>query len=276
MTILISNVFVIATFGRIQKLELQHIIMTGLAVADILTLIPYGSVIVTLASSQILLSDEMCKWFGVLGGPVLASSLIATTPWIHCGLCIEKCTSIVKPIAHREFSHKSHSRCIIACSMAVCIFVSFLFCFALMIFEVVKFEFVPNIPGGGFKIDRGVICLAAMFIGLPLLIQIITHLLIVVRVFKMNNRKYTGKVIKAMRTIALTLVLYDQRVVLFIGHLIWVLITSKTSPPWLQFISYHYVCAGGAMVFFIYFLTIPKFKGNFTMILSKSARVTTT
>ena len=60
--------FVIATFGRIQKLELQHIIMTGLAVADILTLIPYGSVIVTLASSQILLSDEMCKWFGVLGG----------------------------------------------------------------------------------------------------------------------------------------------------------------------------------------------------------------
>ena len=104
----------------------------------------------------------------------------------------------------------------------------------------------------------------------------ITHLLIVVRVFKMNNRKYTGKVIKAMRTIALTLVLYDQRVVLFIGHLIWVLITSKTSPPWLQFVSYHYVCAGGAMVFFIYFLTIPKFKGNFTMILSKSARVTTT
>ena len=67
MTLLISNVFVIATFGRIQKLELQHIIMTRLAVADILTLIPYGSVIVTLASSQILLSDEMCKWFGVLG-----------------------------------------------------------------------------------------------------------------------------------------------------------------------------------------------------------------
>ena len=251
MTILISNVFVILTFGRMQKLKLQHIIMTGLAIADILTLIPYGLVIVTLASSPILLSDEMCKWFGVL-----ATSLVGTTPWIHCGLCIEKCTSIVKPIAHREFSRKSHSRCIIACSMAVCIFVSFLFCFALMIFEVVKFEFVPNIPGGGFKIDRGVICLAAMFIGLPLLIQIITHLLIIVCVFKMNNRKYTGSVIKAMRTIALTLFLYDQCVVIFIVHLIWRLISSKAPPPWLQFISYHCLYTNSAMGFFIYFLTI--------------------
>ena len=145
-----------------------------------------------------------------------------------------------------------------------------------MIFEVVKFEFVPNIPGCGFKVDRGVICLAAMFIGLPLLIQIITHLLIIVCVFKMNNRKYTGRVIKAMRTIALTLFLYDQCVVIFIVHLIWRLISSKAPPPWLQFISYHCLYTNSAMGFFIYFLTIPKFKENFKMILSKSARVTTT
>ena len=100
VSILISNIIILVTFSRMRNRRLQDLITACLSVVDLLTTIPLTiSIVGLLVGSAVTLNHTVCNLWAVA-----LHSCIGTTGWMHSVLCIEKCYSIVRPIAHRTFA----------------------------------------------------------------------------------------------------------------------------------------------------------------------------
>ena len=102
--IIINNAIVLAVFTNPKPFKLCYHIIIGLAVADIMTLIPLAFSVVALIHTCVLLTDQLRNVMGLATkGPV------GITSWLQCLLCLEKCMSVRKPMAHRRFSSRRNS-----------------------------------------------------------------------------------------------------------------------------------------------------------------------
>ena len=109
LLIVISNTLVFITFKRMRNFQAQHYFMIGLAVADMMTLIPYSQVTAAIAHGSVVTSKEACCWLGVF-----TIITIGITTWLHSIMSIKKCLSVCKPICHGSITkHKYFQRAVI-------------------------------------------------------------------------------------------------------------------------------------------------------------------
>lgn len=254
LLILVSNTLVLIAFKRMRKLQFQHYFMIGLAVADMLTLIPYSQILVTMANGS--LSRKACHWFALV--TVIS---IGITTWLHSCLSIEKCMSVCKPIQHRRLSVHKNSKYVVCGIISSCFILPTLLCVLCFLTHQLEFHFETYTLGClGLRKTKDIIILSLPFLFIPMCIQAITHLLITVRVCKMKNPNRRRLIFRAMRTLALSLGLYYlcwiPYVILVVNWLF------RKYLPLLNVISVHLVFFNSCLPLFIYMATLPKFRAR--------------
>lgn len=254
---LVGNILVLIAFRRMRKLQLQHYFMIGLAVADLLTLIPYSQVLATLAMGNLTMDMEACYWFAL--ATVIS---IAITTWLHSCLSIEKCLSVCRPFHHRRLSIHKNSKYIAFGIISCCYILPAILSVLVYVTNQLEFHFESYAPGClGVHRPKDIIIVTLPFLLIPMSIQAITHLLIIVRVCKMRNPNSRKHIFGAMRTLALSLGLYYLSwSPFFILVVYWTF--TQIYLPWWNFISIHLVFSYSCLPFFIYIATLPKFRAR--------------
>lgn len=107
--ILISNITTLLVFMRFKCLKIQHKLMIGLAVSELLAMLPYSAMVVTVTAGSIWLMDFLCSLLGIMN-----VVMIVNTVWIHTLICVEKCFSALYPVKHRNIANTSSCNRLIA------------------------------------------------------------------------------------------------------------------------------------------------------------------
>ena len=255
-----SNILVLATFKKMPSLNTQHYFMTGLACADLLTLVSHTTVIITLANGSILMTNYLCISFGVLD-----AAAVSITTWIQSSLCIDKCLLIAKPLVHKRFSESRLMRLkIIIFLTLVCCLGPLTIIISLISTNMMTILFVPSIPGCLFELNlKNTYLFTVIFVVGPHTIQIATSFCILIKVGRLRRRD-RARILKATKTLAFTLGFY---------YLCWVPTVVETllktlgiyqeSWYWLMFIAHNCIFLNSSFGFFIYYNTLPQFKKIF-------------
>ena len=265
--ILVSNILVLVVFSRMKKLQLQHYFMIGLAMADVLSLVPVGCMVMTIVNGRVTLDPA---GFAVLG--FIFALPIGTTSWIHSAMSIERCISIHMPMRHRSctlYAAKQIAASVISLCflLPVVLDITFYYTGVLRLFFNPYIAHVVFAKAPLFYATRGL-----LFILLPLAIQLITHIFIIRKILTLrsSNRK---KIIRAVKTVATTVGLYYLCWSPVIVEAIWSALPYAAPPPkWIAFLIYTVLFSNSGMSFVIYFLHLPKFKTH--LVSSSGGRVT--
>lgn len=251
LLILVNNILVLTIFRKIKNKQTQHHFMIGLSFADLLTLLPYSTVIYTSLNGSIWLISELCDMIGIV---FMASTSI--TSWIHSAMCVEKCFSILQPVKHRKFINSKGSLYFTVGSLIF--FFSFPFALSITLTHlgVKRIFFSPYVCCLAFDLD--VVAMAVwgtLFLFMPMAIQIVTHILIL-RVARANSRirKARGlrSNLKVMKAVFLTLGLYYCCWLPLIVGVILDTIPGFKSPVWYEAVRVNTLVANSGMSFFIY------------------------
>lgn len=266
--VLTNNILVLLVFKNMKKLKPQHFFMIGLAFADLITLIPNTMTVITVGHGSILLSERLCQWTGVIN-----TMVVGTTTWIQCGMCIDKCVSIMKPLSHRMFSHNNTWKYIISIIILLDFICPFVICALLMMSNFVKFRFNSHIPACVFVTDKPMFIsvFTVFFVG-PVIIQAITNSLIMFKICRMHSAN-RAKVKKAMRTLTLTLTLYFICWVPFVCHVLLKAFSSTNYVPWLIFVAANFLFSNSGLSFIIYYNTLAQFKKTLTTLRERRRNV---
>ena len=185
LLIVISNTLVFIKFKRTRKLQAQHYFMIGLAVADMMTLIPYSQVTAAIAHGSVVTSKEACCWFGVF-----TIITIGITMWLHSIMSIKKCLPVCKPICHRSITkHKYFQRAVIGI-IADCFLVPTFLCVGMFQLDLLMLKRLPVICASLFWCQRskGAYILVCAFPGDPDVLAGGYYFLILLKVCSMKNR----------------------------------------------------------------------------------------
>ena len=200
LLIVISNTLVFITFKRTKKLQAQHYFMIGLAVADMMTLIPYSQVTAAIAHGSVVTSKEACCWFGVF-----TIITIGITMWLHSIMSIKKSLPVCKPICHRSITkHKYFQRAVIGI-IAVWFLVPTVLCVGMFQSDLLVLNSQSYVPACvGFREAKVLIFLCVPFLVIPMCLQAVTHFLILLKVCSMKNRNVRKNIYRAVKTLSLT------------------------------------------------------------------------
>ena len=272
LLILVGNILLLLTFKRMPKIKTMHAFMIGLAAADLLTVALYSVSMVIIGAGGIWMSDSMCRWYGVS-----STTVTGMTTWVQSGLCIERSLAILRPVSHRNFSKSKYWKHIIASIVVMDLVCPFTICAMVMSSGVVQFKFFPYLPGCVFVVDRNMIAsIFTAYLVIPFTIQVVTHSLVLYRVSKLQSAS-RAKLLKTMKTIALTLALYYMCWVPFVIQVTWKTAGKSGYPPALVTVSASFLMTNSCMSFVIYYTTLPEFKKTFHSLLvevKKCAAVT--
>ena len=259
LCVLAANILVLATFRKMAKLTTQHFFMIGLAVVDLLTLISNSVTIVTLGRGSVTMTGGICHSLAVLD-----ITVTGVTTWTQSSMCIDKCFSIVQPISHRRFAQSRFMKRTIfgiillnfICPLGVASF-----CAGFDFIEVSFFEAMPTCLFNPFSRK---LLIPWLFFAAPFVIEAITHVIILIKIYCMGTER--SKVLKAMKTVALTLGLYY---VCWLPFLVYVLLRSLNICSecwrWLEFIGHNCIFLNSCLSLIIYYNTIPPFARLFDL-----------
>ena len=261
LSILVNNILVLMTFKRMKNLNVLHHFMIGLCVADLITALPYGIVIFTTVKGSISLTQALCDTFGIM-----FMVTIATTTWIHSAMCIEKCISILHPISHRNFQNSKNAAYITIGIIVMCFIVPVIISTALLQFDVVKMSFLPYIPSCLYDSDvRLYVVWGGLYIIVPMITQLVTHVLIIKGTRANSSRRLGGtqqraqkNKLRVMKTITITLGLYYACWLPLIVQVIWN--SVQQSPEWFDAVTAHTLVANSGLSFTIYASSLPAFQ----------------
>ena len=146
--ILVANILNLVTFKRMKKMKLQHYFMSALSIVDLMTLSAVVPSFIGLWRGHLWLSVDHCKIISIL-----SNIFVATTDWLHCVICAERCYSILKPLSHRTLLTKYKPRAIAIKLSALTFFMVAGSITALTYAEVLTSEFDPSVASCLYHID---------------------------------------------------------------------------------------------------------------------------
>lgn len=182
--ITICNVINLAVFCKMYSLEMQHYYMVALTVADLVTLVPYTVSIVVLCMGYIYLTESTCDLYGII-----TISPFETTVCIQTVMSIDKCRSIMNPIEYRLYT-LSHNKAKIKTITVIvmCFMLPLLFNGLLLWGGIIDFYFEQNISTCYVAWDLSSTLALSIFTVCPLIIQLITHGLIISKILALKKR----------------------------------------------------------------------------------------
>ena len=257
--ILLNNIVVLSIFLRVKKREVMDYLIISLAISDLLTLVPHALITAVLISRSIWLTTNMCNFLGVL-----RIATIGSTTWIHSALCIHKTLSIANPLAYPNHASgpTDSVKCVLCVVIIFCFLGPTLVCVTLLIEgSLLRIAFDVYEASCTYVSDlRLYAALGSCFLVLPLIIQIITHGIILHKVQKMSSANH-NRCMRTFRAIVATLaIFYICRVPFFI-FILWKNLPINSKPPvWFEVIQRHAVTLNSATSTVIYYKTLRKFR----------------
>lgn len=260
-------ILTLITFKRMKTLQLQHYLMICLAVVDLSTVPPHLFGFIGYVKGFLPIDETLCKAISISNHGV-----VAVTTWLHCGICIDKYLSILKPMAHRELVLK-YKPSLLAVLFSLSVFALIL---AIMLASVlsglIEAVYDPSFVSCMFKVDISYVGLIrGLYIVIPLLVGLTTHLMILMKLRKSEFRR-RKMIKKSMRTVVLVVGTYYVCWVPFLVDIIWKLSVGPYSQPPAIFswLTANFVIANSFMNSFIHFLCNKEFKNKCRSLLSVS------
>lgn len=253
----VSNTLVLIVLSRIKKLSIQHCIMVGICVGDLMTVIPQCTSAVVLLNGGILLKKTWCDTWGII-----SMATFEITVWLHVSLSVEKCLSVTLPLVHRRWSNKKLCKPLIVTMLVLCIVLPVFISSMLLLAKDISIYFEPTFPLCFVSAERstlGSAVIAGLFGFIPVLIQLITNTMIFHRIRKTRNiARY--RIIRAVKTLVVTLGLYYVCWAPILLAIMWRKLTATEPPVAYTLIAYQFLMLNSGMSFFIYAFTLPGFK----------------
>ena len=193
----------LAVFTNLKPFKLCYHIIIGIAVAEIMTLIPLAFSVVALICTYVLLTDQSRN---VMGLATMAPVII--TSWLQCLLCLEKCMSVRKPVAHRRFSSRQNS----ATKMKVAVTLVFLMVPALLssfiFLGIIESDFAPSAAAIGLWLQSMQILVFISLAEIPKIsIQVVCYTFMFNKLKSLQGyNKPQGQ--RALKLVLLTFVLF--------------------------------------------------------------------
>lgn len=240
--------------------------MIGLVIADFFTLIPTAVLAGILINGEITLTSFLCDLMGVV-----LTMTFEVTAFVQSAMSIEKCISIVSPIKHRNFAKSRHVKKITGTIVAICFLFPLIFNVAMKSVGVVDFGFQPDIPQCALTNDNGAPSYqltVVLFVLSPMVMQMITHAIIFTKIKRMRTM-HKNKVIKAMKTLSLTVGIYYICWMPTLIIQIWVVVMGKDPPGLFIFAGIQILMANSGMSGIIYYTNLPNFRQAFTYALGR-------
>ena len=256
MLILLNNIIVLYTLKQASKLKPIQCLMVSLAVADLLTLLPYGVITVTIASGKIVMTPMLCTLQGLL-----RITTIGTTVWIHCAMCAIKFFAVVAPTKYCEWCRKTTSKKQMLGLSIFCFVFPWILGTLLSLLQILEFDFSPF--EAGCKFTPGIYStgiLVIVFVAIPLSVQFITHAIVIVKVRELRsaNRR---RVLQIVKVVTITLILfYLCFTPALVSFFVRDVMKMDQTPGWLQTIVTHSVTLNSAVSGPIYFSCVPIFQ----------------
>lgn len=258
---LVTNFFILATFTVMKKKQLKDVFIMGLAILDLLTLIHVGASAVTFVKGTVAVTDFICNLWALFVCVTLTS-----TGMFHCVICTERCLSIIKPVEHRLFLNK-HNPYHLASGLVLTTFLAPMAYYVGLTYSgVLIAEFNAEIPTGLYRLNLNFFLTCAVpFIILPLILELVTHILIMRRVKTVVTHRRKG-IKQTLKTVSLIIGLYYLCNTPAAIYMVWSGLFHDP-PAALGFMCYHMACANSFMNFWIYLFTQPSFQEAFKNLL---------
>lgn len=294
--IVVNNVLVLFIFKNIRELKTQHHLMIGLSVADLLTLVPYSTVVYTTLNGSIQLTRVTCDIIGAI-----FTITLAVTTWIHSCMCMEKCFAIRRPLKHRTFMASNKVLPASITILLACFLLPFLLAGLAIHWGILEIKFLPYVSSCAYDANLlTYLIFGGLYLALPLTVQIATHLLMIrtrkvgvvfptrgsiikragnfgeagARIKRLHFPKFvtsthgaltqppirTNSKLRAIRTISLTLGIYYCCWSPLIIQTIWNSLPGVESPVWFDAVTVNMMVANSGMSFIIYSITLPLFR----------------
>ena len=258
--ILVSNVMVVIGFKRMRNLQIQHYYMIGLIVADMLTLAPFSVSVLGIFQGYVVLSARQCNGLGA----VMVGS-IETTACIHSVMCIDKCVSVAKPLRYRLFEKSKSSTLAIVLILILCFVLPTLMNVIFFAANLMEFDFEHYMVTCLVSPESlGFIISGLLFAFIPLTIQFVTHVIMFRTVRKMRGRTRKN-MIRAIRTVGLTVGTYFLCWMPTAVYLIWNILPVRAPAGWFSFMTGEILLANSGMSCVIYAVSLPNFRDGLTI-----------
>ena len=223
VAILVANILILVTFSRMKTLKLQHYFMCVLAVNDLLTISTLLPSIIGICQGYVCLSDDHCKLIAIL-----SHIFVAITDWLHCVICVERSYSILRPLDHRTLLIKYKPKSLAIKLSGVMILIVMTTIIALSYTNVLTPTFDTSFGMCLYAIDwQYFTSMGVLFCIVPLVIEVVTHLLILMKIKKsgIQGRK---RIVKVIRAVKLTVGAYYACCGPFFIWVIWKLTPAKS------------------------------------------------
>ena len=267
LTILImitsTNILTVLTFKHMRGLQLQHYLIVCLAIVDLVTVLPHLIGVVGYFKEYLVLNLPICQSIAILNHAVLSA-----TTWIHCGLCLDKCFSIIKPIMHKQLVSKFQPAGLAAAYSGIIVAIIFLLMTGVTLTGVIKAEFNPVMASCVYAFGLPYcLMIGLFFIFIPLVTALLTHILIICEMRKSNVRR-KKRIKRAIKTTALVVGIYY---VCWLPYLVFIMF-QLFFPKYKMMAIFGYVSTGmlilnSGMNFFIYLICNKEFRQSLRMIL---------
>lgn len=246
--IALSNTLNLVTFKQMKKLQLQHYLIICLSVVDLATVLPHLVGLIGYLKGYLILNYTLCQVIAISNHAV-----VSATTWIHCGICINKCLSILKPLMHRQFVTKYQPRQIAAIFSVTIIVLIFALMSGVSFTGVINAVFNPVAATCMYFIDLPYLFIVGMsFIFIPLVTALVTHILILIEIRKSNLRR-KKRIKNAMKSTAFIVIVYYVCWLPYLVFVIWQISFPKVQLPKLfEFVSINLIIGNSCMNLFIY------------------------
>ena len=178
---------------------------------------------------------------------------------MHSVLCIEKCYSIVRPIAHRTFALKPSSTRQIIGGLAVCFLGQVAIFSSLGLSSAVEAKFSQSTTFRTFLVDMTSLAINGFVLYIPLVIEIVTHALMIRQIKMSISTRQRKKLLRAMKTVVFTVSVYYVCNIPGVLTIAWILVGNP--PPSVAFASMQFLMTNSFVNIFIYSFSNPRFRG---------------
>ena len=246
-----------------RGLQLQHYLIVCLAIVDLVTVLPHLIGVVGYFKEYLVLNLPICQSIAILNHAV-----VSATTWIHCGLCLDKCFSIIKPIMHKQLVSKFQPAGLAAAYSGTIVAIIFLLMTGVTLTGVIKAEFNPVMASCVYAIDLSYCLIVGLFfIFIPLVTALVTHILIILEIRKSNVRR-KKRIKRAIKSTALVVGVYY---ICWLPYLVCIMFQVffpkfKTIDIFM-FVSVQMLILNSSVNFFIYLICYKDFRQSLRMIL---------
>ena len=261
--ITITNILTILTFKNMRRLQLQQYLIVSLAIVDLVTVLPHLIAVVGNFKGYLILNIAICQSIAILNHAV-----VAVTTWIHCGLCLDKCFSIIKPIMHKRLVSKLQPVGLAATYSGSIVAIIFLLMTSVTLTGVIKAEFNPVMASCVYAIDLSYcLIVGLLFIFIPLVTALVTHILIVWEIRKSNVR-CKKRIKRAVKTTALVVGIYYVCWLPYLAFIMFQLFfPNYKMMDIFGFVSADILILNSGTNFFVYLICNKDFRQSLRMIL---------